>query len=1505
MPVKSPSREKRNLCLSAGAISISSSLAKEAKQMNENEKKLQTVATPEEFKTPATAELKSKSIAVPSANSLDNTNSIGDHVESKCFGSIKLEDQEQNKQGPIKTDVGPPNVCANETSSTHEQKPQETNFPSPGSTASQPSKFLFHMVSPQLATLKSCSMAETKNGLRSPVISPLAARKHRALLPGSPASTPPMPRKNYPLVYDASTGTITSQPITIPAVPARLTAAINSSPPSSLSLSSSTSSTSSSPPPPPIPQRAPKIASNSAVNRMLNGSPRDSATNMHNSAINQTQAVGYKALSGVPLQSVKRALTSNLKPSQINPARNLLPEIDLDKLMAQQKALDEKSLAVTRDSKLDADFYDAEIEMMNKYLKSLPDYSEIDKKLHQEFQECEDLYDRLKRRQPLSKSSSHQSVATEKEALPPSLKPQKISAIHVSSNSKKNSQLSKSSSINHMYNNTTGDSLKQPEASQQSQPRLVYPSLFTSSSDSYLPLLQRSVSSTQMPISLQQQQPQLQQSPYLPSPVHALAQASSSLCALQENSNTSSSNLSLNKQLMNDFWNENLSSSRKRQTPKRSVWNFDKICTPSVGTAGTPLKVDAQTAKKLAIYDPTVAEAAQRELLKPNKLQKNASLSHLDIKVRQAVTKEDLYKLICNENSPTTPTLPKNPTILNTAQLPMPQFSSRVPVKVSSYQLTPAQQSLPTLSTPGSLNKSVSLSHVPCSSAIPVATYCRSTPQPQAQPLAAVNSLIRSSSKTHIPCYMKHLPSLSRSTSNSAILIPKDIVAVPDMPRMNNSKTETKNTNLEGSSKILTKNALSTTNLYCGLLKSASTSSVLGATPKYSPFLMKLPAESPSATITAVATTGSVSTTSATFASVAMKRPLMSSSVKVSALSDELLMQQLQNKLVNAEKNIAITSVRGDTENMTESPSLERKSEKSNSTISTSSATATNCCTTHLPHLSRFTSSFHIPSSTTATTTDSKTHQSQQHNQMHVKHPLQSAATIGDGYKLSKSQSAANLEFTKRQKDAENKIEKCINDMLKMSNNNMSQSNTTAATTTTSSTEVPLVTTVAKQQMTKAIQTPNTSTIATITTTTSVAAPAIATERIESNILAKEESTPVMGQLLNGQTKSIATGNKVSDATVNTLANVASQSSLEKQQQQQHQLSKKCFPIGKSSSTSQIQIAYHRQAIFQRQQQQQQQQLLQQQNFPQQKRPFLNWNTFACSAMSGSTDPFMQTTQQSQQHQHPTVIGTNLAKKYLPQQHHQPKSEISLAATIQKSPNKENNNFSMNTLHQQQYVSPYQQQAPSQQIQQQQHFAYQQLQPRPCGNTGLSHSASFNATHRPFGFHMKQQHIGGGLYSNNNMPSKQQHIVAHPPMAHHQERKVLQTFDSYMYTKPSSDHNPPGNVQQQHIYKQQQQQTQQPNGISSNVSMQSTIVGYSPQQHPQQQQTMQSVVSATGSSAAMCFDKANLAINSNSNQNMSMNQMSKATHALHFIEVDFPIFTCCVPCCLIRCRIVA
>ncbi|XP_053947088.1 mucin-5AC isoform X2 [Anastrepha ludens] len=1435
-------------------------------------------------------------------------------------------------------------------------------------SVSQPA---YHVAATQLPTVLPSRMTESKTSLCSPVSSPLGGRKNRPLLPASPKSTPPVARKNYHLSYNTATGTITS-PISIPAVPPHMMAAMTSSPGSSLSLSSSTSSPSSSPPPP-VPMRAPKYNSSGNVHRLLNASPKDGAATPlkgFNCGHGAKPAVGSpnnRTGSGIGVRLPPEAAASSSKP---------LPEFDLDKLVAQQKELEKQTAAV----KMDANIYDAEIEMMNKYLKSLPDYTELDKKLHKEFQECEDLYDRLKRRQaPVSKSNSRQSVI-----IPAQSDQQSPSNYFEPVNN-----LTKSSSIN--FGNPLPSLQSAQSTTAANRSRLAYPSIFASLGQQQMPKLQRSTSSNSMPYSNQPQYAGIQgfmSSGGLPQ--------SSQLSAQQKDSATNGSNLSINKQLMNDFWTENLASSQKHQTPKRSIWNYEKICAPTVntvGAAGAPLKVDAQTAKKLAIFDPTVAEAAQKELQKPNKLQKNASLSHLDMKVRQAVTKEDLYKLICNENSPTNPTAPTS-------------FVSKVPVKINTQQSTPQVQPPPQqLTQLAPLNKSVSLSHVPSGL---ISTHANSgKTQTQAQfPAPTSNNLTRSSSRTHIPCYMKHLPALSRSTSNTAILLPASQAAAPP-PTAAKQISQPKALMTSSATTLVT--PIAGTNPPGGLLKSSSSSSVfgVGAAAKYSPFYMQqqhqqqqrpIAGESSSQTMlaAAAATLTPAKTSATTPLAPAMTTSLVAPSEKPkSALSDELMIRQKQSQALaqvhqqqhkktekpqpeskqqqtqtqqqdakqlqtrpqkqnvssnNANIKVACAALSkesgtavtvaasaadvGAAAVVTTTPSSsDRKSEKSNSTISTSSVTTTNCCATHLPQLSKFTSSFHIPSA------DAKTGQQQQQ----AKQTPSSGGSAMSGtavvhssgetsYKVNKTQSSANLELTKRQKDADNKIEKCLNEMMKIGSSNNNSDSSTSATATSNS-----VAPLKAEQVTAAIA--------------RVVPPVKLTEaKMASN---NEINTPAAVGSPNS---------KVAEGHVNTKALYQQQ-----QQQQPLPLSKKSYPIGKSNSTSQIPFGYQRQVLqpqlqpLQQHQQQQQQQLhqqdllrqkkpqaLQQQQqqmvapsqqhaYPQQKRPFLNWNSFACSAMSGATDPFMQHQQTAHNLQH-AASATSVGKKLMQQpsaqvhqqqqqqqqqQLQQPKIATGLAAFLQKNnTNKENKYMSSQQQQQQTQYLPGFLPAQKQQQQQQQHhqqqqqqakynflYAQQQQQQQPTtrlGGNALAHSASFSTAQRPNGFQLmgsRPQLLPGQYF---NVPTVQQQQQQPQPQPLQTERKVLQTFEPYLYPKQS---NYSLGSMQQKLYQQQQQQQQQHNGGGGVVLSQHNTQAQ--QQQPGGSASYHAApfpLTQSASTSAMCFDAYRplapnqVAVAGHQQQvlmqqqqsnsvilNQSQNQMSKSALALHYIETAKPV----------------
>lgn len=185
---------------------------------------------------------------------------------------------------------------------------------------------------------------------------------------------------------------------------------------------------------------------------------------------------------------------------------------------------------------LSAKDYDAEIEKMNSYLKSLPDYSELDKKIHKEFRKCEDLYDQIEsinNAAKLSKSSSHQSIMQN-------------------------------------YGNNP---------------------LTNAASIANIPKVRDEV--------VVMRQPALQRSA----------------------SNASINSVRQLSQHFDQIWSEG---------PKNSGWNYDKLFRQNPQTQHTS-----------------------------NPLKKNQSLSQLDMRIRQNnVSKDELFKLICNESEDNPPAVP-------------------------------------------------------------------------------------------------------------------------------------------------------------------------------------------------------------------------------------------------------------------------------------------------------------------------------------------------------------------------------------------------------------------------------------------------------------------------------------------------------------------------------------------------------------------------------------------------------------------------------------------------------------------------------------------------------------------------------------------------------------------------------------------------------------------------------------------------------------------------------
>ncbi|XP_055919498.1 AF4/FMR2 family member lilli isoform X2 [Eupeodes corollae] len=1158
------------------------------------------------------------------------------------------------------------------------------------------------------------------------------------------------------------------------AIPPRLMAAqTGCSPASSLSLSSSTSSPSTSPPPP-LPPKLTKTLSAGVIHRILNNPNMDVSTGGGTGGYLNQMSRSMMAPNQKPITSMANMSKSITNDSSLNNNLDLLLEkkLHLTKDVSIPSAPTMASAATTSSSVpgKESDYYDAEIDYMNKYLQSLPDYGELDKKIHKEYKKCEDLCDQMQnfntnhqplspfrrhqqqqqqqqpQAQPLSKSSSHQSVTSAAAAAsssvgirPPIVYPRPVLT---------------SSSINI----PTADA---PVAGSKS--RLQFPS--TSAPLQPATKLMRSISSSNVPPQYGVVPPSkhMQMLPLSNAPsligggAVAAAPSPSQVTALQKSASNASikSNLSAGKQLMNNFWSENLGSAVK--TPKKSIWNYEKICAPTA-TVVEPRK-----------FKPTHEP-------QPNKLQKNYSLSHLDRQIQQSATKEDLYKLMCNDN----PAPPAKPSITSS-------FTSKVPVKVIQANKEPEM----------SLNKSVSLSHVPGG--------------------GGNIGVVKSASKTHIPCYMKHLPSLSRSTSNSAILMnQKDIkekqAQKPPAPAPPLPAVMTASTPLAASS---------LTNP--GLLKSASSSSVF--LPKYQPFYL---------------------------------RPNNSAVPKHQQQQQQLQQQQQKNHHLNPTH--ADVSSPASASNMTHAtPQHDRKSENSSSS---SSIATSNCCATHLPQLSKFTSSFHIPPTTSTSTSSSSSTTNTSNKQQQFKNssaaPMPAAAEPqqpppsiaggmvsvggGGGYKIAKTQSNVDLELSKRQKDAENKIEKCLNDMLKISsstnyNQQQQQQNQQQQ----------------QQQQLSSVNSPAASLASSssqLGSTTTTMAKSDKCHLHQHQHQQQQQQQQQQQHSLQQQQNSLQMQQPVIAAPLGSAAVLGAM------QQKSSQI--RPNPIGKSYSASQVHQAYHRQAILQHQQAQQeqirqhQQQQQHHQQQQQQKKPLTSWNAFGMDPYLQQNQKFINQSKSQQQQQHQQQPVTNNLSST--------SSGASVGVgTSQSAAVPSKTNFSFENAFSKLKNNKENKFLPA--------LGFLQQKPNP-----LSHSASFTVGKPTAAYqqHQMHQHLptsaskqmfnnfknGGGSSSGGGGVGS----GCCYNLGHSDERKnILQPFDPYYYAKQqaatmgSNNSNVGGG--------QQQQQHQH---YAPNISQ--------PQQTPAQQQQLQQQQNTTQQSS-ICFNPCS--------------NMSKS--ALHYLEQAKPV----------------
>ncbi|GAB0095134.1 hypothetical protein DMENIID0001_104850 [Sergentomyia squamirostris] len=278
------------------------------------------------------------------------------------------------------------------------------------------------------------------------------------------------------------------------------------------------------------------------------------------------------------------------------------------------------------------DMYNAEIDYMNSYLKSLPSYSDLDNKT---------IYG--------SSSGYGSSQSIKQDAYQPfTFNTQPVDELK--------NKLSKSNSYHSIMNSNTNSGApafwKKPDNYGFTNP---FGSCLPQSSNK----ISRSTSSSQIPVFKP-----IEKFSYHHPPQQATKEAKEPPAVFQkgiqksisstafttpymvnhQNNNNSNNNTrgnSQSKKVLNDFWSENVSN----KTKGKSGWNYDKIMTGSrddlrsCHVVNQPGKVD--------------------EFNQGNyQLRKNFSHSHLDrddaAKLRN-LSKEDLYKLVCHESQPQFP----------------------------------------------------------------------------------------------------------------------------------------------------------------------------------------------------------------------------------------------------------------------------------------------------------------------------------------------------------------------------------------------------------------------------------------------------------------------------------------------------------------------------------------------------------------------------------------------------------------------------------------------------------------------------------------------------------------------------------------------------------------------------------------------------------------------------------------------------------------------------------
>lgn len=287
-----------------------------------------------------------------------------------------------------------------------------------------------------------------------------------------------------------------------------------------------------------------------------------------------------------------------------------------------------------------SEMYNDDIDYMNSYLKSLPDYNELNKKINNEQQKCEDIYDRLQsinsslKSNLLAKSNSYHSICTA------TTKPYMNINNSSSSSGTNNTNMQTMQSISGRSDNVSKNKIARSSSSSIVNQNLIDnpdrfgigPMQSINERDANCPIdstMTKQIAKVPQMISMTK--PSVNNLNDMRAFVNvSVPKSASSACLTRSNS----------KKGLNDFWSENLAKSNQQ----KFGWNYNKIMANRGLDAPGGMGQPQQLANSGPNYQPKDISSATNGY----KLQKNMSLSQLDQRIRQNVSREELYNLICN-----------------------------------------------------------------------------------------------------------------------------------------------------------------------------------------------------------------------------------------------------------------------------------------------------------------------------------------------------------------------------------------------------------------------------------------------------------------------------------------------------------------------------------------------------------------------------------------------------------------------------------------------------------------------------------------------------------------------------------------------------------------------------------------------------------------------------------------------------------------------------------------